>query len=487
MVVSPSVRGGRESRLALGLALASALLLGASLAGAQNAATLQRHQRALATKSRRPRCSASSPSIHASRRPATSSPASTRASSDLRAEQQQVRAELDDRRGEPSRLAAPPRRPPAHALRGRRAERDRDPARLELPRRCRDAAERARAERAPGRERRHRDADRPGEARAARHQRSRHRCARHEALEARARLTAASLANARGAARRLSRIAGAAAPAHRPPDLGARHRVPAASSSRRRRSRRTPRAPAAAGRGRRARRSPSPPPATRCRGTPRPDLPVGPGVVAVDPAVIPLGTRLTIPGYGEGVAADTGSAVSGQHDRPLVPDAGRRPRLGPAHRHDHPPLDFSDLQGSEGTPRMSTPASLDQRALEDVRVLIVDDHDLFRSGLAQPARGRGRPDRRRGGRRPGGTEDRPRARARRRRDGPEHARDGRRRGDPPHLDDRAADARPDADDLRPGQRRDRRDPRRRLRLPAQGLVDPGADRRHPRGVARASR
>lgn len=40
-------------------------------------------------------------------------------------------------------------------------------------------------------------------------------------------------------------------------------------------------------------------------------LPVGWGVVAVDPTVIPLGTRLTIPGYGEGVAADTGSAVRG--------------------------------------------------------------------------------------------------------------------------------------------------------------------------------
>jgi 3D (Asp-Asp-Asp) domain-containing protein len=40
-------------------------------------------------------------------------------------------------------------------------------------------------------------------------------------------------------------------------------------------------------------------------------LPVGYGVVAVDPAVIPLGTKLTIPGYGEGVAADTGSAVTG--------------------------------------------------------------------------------------------------------------------------------------------------------------------------------
>jgi 3D (Asp-Asp-Asp) domain-containing protein len=40
-------------------------------------------------------------------------------------------------------------------------------------------------------------------------------------------------------------------------------------------------------------------------------VPVGWGIVAVDPSIIPLGTRLTIPGYGEGVAADTGSEVSG--------------------------------------------------------------------------------------------------------------------------------------------------------------------------------
>jgi 3D (Asp-Asp-Asp) domain-containing protein len=39
--------------------------------------------------------------------------------------------------------------------------------------------------------------------------------------------------------------------------------------------------------------------------------PTGWGVVAVDPGVIPLGTRMTIPGYGSGVAADTGSAIQG--------------------------------------------------------------------------------------------------------------------------------------------------------------------------------
>jgi peptidoglycan DL-endopeptidase CwlO len=40
-------------------------------------------------------------------------------------------------------------------------------------------------------------------------------------------------------------------------------------------------------------------------------IPVGWGVAAVDPSVIPLGTHLTIPGYGTAVAADTGGSIVG--------------------------------------------------------------------------------------------------------------------------------------------------------------------------------
>jgi 3D (Asp-Asp-Asp) domain-containing protein len=36
------------------------------------------------------------------------------------------------------------------------------------------------------------------------------------------------------------------------------------------------------------------------------------GVVAVDPALIPLGTKLHVPGYGHAIAADVGTAIKGR-------------------------------------------------------------------------------------------------------------------------------------------------------------------------------
>lgn len=41
-------------------------------------------------------------------------------------------------------------------------------------------------------------------------------------------------------------------------------------------------------------------------------IPVRRGVVAVDPRVIPLRSRLYIPGYGKAIAADVGTAVKGR-------------------------------------------------------------------------------------------------------------------------------------------------------------------------------
>ena len=71
----------------------------------------------------------------------------------------------------------------------------------------------------------------------------------------------------------------------------------------------------------RARRSRSPSTAYSLPGHTASGLPVGQGICATDPRVIPLGTRFDVPGYGPCVAADTGSAVIGATIDIWMPDA----------------------------------------------------------------------------------------------------------------------------------------------------------------------
>ena len=68
-----------------------------------------------------------------------------------------------------------------------------------------------------------------------------------------------------------------------------------------------------------------------CSGITASGRAAGHGIVAVDPRVIPLGTRMYIPGYGHAVAGDTGGAIRGRRiDLGFNSDAaanrfGRRP------------------------------------------------------------------------------------------------------------------------------------------------------------------
>ena len=56
------------------------------------------------------------------------------------------------------------------------------------------------------------------------------------------------------------------------------------------------------------------------RGTTASGVPTGPGIIAVDPRVIKLGTRVYVPGYGEALAADTGGAIKGNFIDIWLPD-----------------------------------------------------------------------------------------------------------------------------------------------------------------------
>jgi 3D (Asp-Asp-Asp) domain-containing protein len=68
-----------------------------------------------------------------------------------------------------------------------------------------------------------------------------------------------------------------------------------------------------------------------CSGITAIGLPAGRGIVAVDPSVIPLGTRLYIKGYGLALAGDTGGAIHGDRidlgfeSTAAAEEFGRRP------------------------------------------------------------------------------------------------------------------------------------------------------------------
>lgn len=51
-------------------------------------------------------------------------------------------------------------------------------------------------------------------------------------------------------------------------------------------------------------------------------------IVAVDPKIIPLGSRVHVPGYGWAVAADTGGAIKGKRIDVLLPTHAAARRFG---------------------------------------------------------------------------------------------------------------------------------------------------------------
>jgi cystine transport system substrate-binding protein len=301
------VRGGRESRLALGLALASAVLLGASLAGAQSVATLKGRQSALATRShtallglfaldsRLAQARDELARIHAR-------------VSDLQAEHEQVRGELTVVAGNLRVSQRVLRRhlrtlyeegePNAIAILLGSSSLDDAVARLnELEQSASQGASAVSDTRSGQTKLTHLAETLAADVREA------------QALEAQARATATSLVDAR--AERVAYLASLARERRLTTkqiaslDHRARRVVEQAQTVQAHTAT-TPAPVAAAGATITVTATGYSLPGHTATG-----LPVGPGVVAVDPAVIPLGMRMTIPGYGEGVAADTGSAVSG--------------------------------------------------------------------------------------------------------------------------------------------------------------------------------
>ena len=306
------MRGGWESRLALGLAFAAAVMLGASLAGAQGTAKLRQHQRVLATRSHTALLGLYA--LDSRLAQARSELVRIHALADrLRIEQEQVRQELTvvgrnvkvSQRvlGEHLRTLYEEGEPSAIAILLGSASLEDAVTRLNDLEQSTNQGASAVTDTKNGRTKL---------ARLAGLLAARVRDVR--ALETRARQTADALTTAR--AQRVAYLASLA----RQSRLTARQVRTLETHARRV----VEQAQTVQAQSVQAHAAASPAPvlvgartitvtatAYSLPGHTSTGLPVGPGVVAVDPAVIPLGSRLSIPGYGEGVAADTGSAVTG--------------------------------------------------------------------------------------------------------------------------------------------------------------------------------
>lgn len=58
------------------------------------------------------------------------------------------------------------------------------------------------------------------------------------------------------------------------------------------------------------------------------DLSDGPKVIAVDPSVIPLGSKVWVEGYGEAIAGDTGGDIQGNRIDVLYPTESEASKWG---------------------------------------------------------------------------------------------------------------------------------------------------------------
>jgi len=304
LLVSAPVRGGRESRLALGLALATAISLGASLAGARDTAKLQHRRQALTAKSHTALLGLYALDSRLTQAHAELARIQARAV-DLRAQQAQLREQLNvvaqnlrlSQRQLGSRLRTLYENGEPNAIAILLGSSSLDDAVTRLNELDQNA---------------HQDATTVGDAQVGKTRLARlaavlaARVRDVRALEARARHTAAALSAARQ--QRVSYLAALA----RERQLTS-HQIARLDTRARRVVKRAQAVQARTG----------PPVFVSAQtltvtatgyslpGHTATGLPVGFGIVAVDPAVIPLGTRMTIPGYGEGVAADTGTAISG--------------------------------------------------------------------------------------------------------------------------------------------------------------------------------